>query len=83
MDVKFYLSLIKFYALAAAYLFIISGSIYALFVPEVSIQFGSLHYSLSGWPKNLICLGTLFIVALIPAYPIILALYRALATGSK
>lgn len=83
MDVKFYISLTRFIALAAAYLVTVVGSIYGLLVSEIPIELGSLHYTLSGWPKNLICLGLLFLVAMISAYPILLAVYRALSIGNK
>lgn len=75
---------IRFYTLAALYLLIIFGSIYGLFVDEISINVGDdsrFHYSLTGWSKNLLCLFGLFIAGAASSYPIFLAVYRALSNN--
>jgi RsiW-degrading membrane proteinase PrsW (M82 family) len=72
-------------SLAALFLFIVAGSIYGLFVSELSIRLGSnpdFYFALSGWPKNLLCLSGLFLAGAVAVYPILLAVYRALSNGN-
>ena len=81
MNIKLLFIAIRFYSLSAAYLFLVFGSIYGLFVDELSFglsTFPTFHFSLTGWIKNLFCIFGLFIAGLIPAIPILLALYRAI-----
>lgn len=71
-----------FYIFSALYLFLVFGSIYGLFVSELTIGLSSIpyfHFSLIGWVKNIVCLLGLLLSGLISAYPILLALYRAMS----
>lgn len=75
-----------FYILAIAYIFTFVASLYGLFVTEVNIGFSqwpNFHFTLSGWKKNVLCVLGLIIVALIPSYPIVTAVYRALKNGHQ
>lgn len=70
---------IGFYLLSLLYLFVVFGSIYGLFVSELTVKPGwtpSLQFTLSGWSKNLLCVFCLFLAGCIGAYPILLAVYR-------
>jgi hypothetical protein len=72
---------ILFYIFCALYLFLFFGSIYGLFVSELSVKLGTnpnFHYTLNGWTKNIACFSGLMLAGLIPAIPIVLAVYRAL-----
>lgn len=73
----------KFYLLAFLYLFAFFGSIYGFFVNELNFGFGSFTFSLTGWTKNIVCTSGLFLVAAIPAFPIVGAVYRALKNGGN
>ena len=77
MGNEFFIKTLSFYLLAALYLFVVFGSIYGLFVDKITI----LHFSLTGWSKNLLCLAGLLIVGLVSAYPMLLAVYRALSNN--
>lgn len=71
----------KFYLLAFLYLFTFFGSIYGLFVDELNIGLSvdsAFNVTLTGWAKNLFCLFGLLLVAGVSAYPIVIALSRAL-----
>lgn len=86
MSVGFYLVSIRNYSLAALYLFIVGGSIYGLFVSEISIRLGSnpnFHLSLGGWSKNLLCLIGLLLAGVVAAYPIVSAVYKALVNSKE
>jgi hypothetical protein len=74
-----YIKASGFYILAVLYLFLFFGSIYGLFVDELSI-FG---YTLTGWGKNTLCLFILLIPGLITAYYVGLAVHRALSSSQK
>ena len=67
----------RFYFLSGLYLFVVFGAMYGFFVDEISV----FQYSVSGWPKNLLCLFGLFGAAAIAAYPLVLAVYRALSAN--
>jgi len=69
---------IFFYILAALYTFVTFGSIYGLFVDEITI----FQLSLTGWPKNLLCIFGLLVVSLVSSYPILLALHRAFSNAN-
>ncbi len=77
MNNDFYINKISFYLLSALYLFVVFGSIYGLFVDKITI----LHFTLTGLSKNLLCIFGLLIVGLVSAYPVILAIYRALSNN--
>ena len=79
MEVKFYLDAIKFYGLAILYILIVVGSIYGLFVNEISI----FKFTLSGWKKNLLCLSGLCIIAVISTYPVLISVYRAFSNNGN
>ncbi len=79
MDTKSYIKLFSFYFLSALYLFVVFGSIYGLFVDEITL-FG---FSFSGWSRILLCLSGLLVAALVSAYPMFLAVYRALKNNAK
>lgn len=76
----------KFYLLAFTYLFVFFGAIYGFFVTELKIGLGAesgANLVLTGWVKNLTCSIGLLLVALVPTYPIVRAVYRALEAGNK
>lgn len=76
----------KFYLMAFIYLFVSFGSIYGFFVDELNIGFGAesgVNLVLTGWVKNLACSVGLLVVAVVPAYPLILAVYNALEANGK
>ena len=73
---------VAFYFLCGMYLLLVFGSIYGLFVSELSFKFGentSFHFTLSGWIKNIVCILGLLVAGFIAAFPILLAIYRALS----
>ncbi|WP_101230052.1 hypothetical protein [Colwellia sp. 75C3] len=73
-----------FIFLASSYIFFFFGSIYGLFVSELSVKFGAnpqYHYVLSGWHKNSLCLSLLLILAALGVYPILRGLYLALSNS--
>jgi hypothetical protein len=74
-----YINASGFYIILVLYLFLFFGSIYGLFVDELSI----FDYTLTGWGKNTLCLFILLIPGLITAYYVGLAVYRALSTSQK
>jgi len=77
MDIKFHLVALRFYSLAALYLFVVFSSIYGFFIDEISF----FDLSLTGWSKNLLCFFGLFIAGIISLYPMLLAVYKALSNN--
>lgn len=76
----------KFFLLAFLYLFVFFGSIYGLFVNELTIGLEAdpnLNIVLTGWVKNLTCLFGLLLIGVVSAYPLVAAVYRALRDGGK
>ena len=65
--------------LGTGYLFLFFGSIYDLFVEEISLGFGPL----SGSKKNLICGFGLLSTFIIAAYLLLSVLYKALSGTSN
>jgi len=79
MDIKFYISIARFWSLSALYLFVVFSSIYGFFIDEIYF-FG---FTLTGWSKNLLCLFGLFILGIISLYPILIGIYRAVDNGNS
>ena len=69
----------SFLLLGVGYLFLFFGSIYGLFVKEISLGFGPL----SGSKKNILCSLGLFLAIIIVLFPIISGLYKALSNASS
>ena len=70
-----------FFPAILSYLLLFFGSIYGLFVSDLSFKIGSntdFHYSISGWQKNVLCCGGLLIVALIAVIPVVVMINNAL-----
>ena len=65
--------------LGIGYLFLFFGSIYGLFVKEISLGFGPL----SGSKKNLLCGFGLLLAFIIGSYPLLSGLYKALSGTSN
>ncbi len=80
MNIGKHLKPYVFVTLALGYIFLFFGSIYGLFVSEISIAITTdpqYHITLTGWAKNLTCIFGLLINASVPVYLIGSALYKA------
>jgi len=79
MDIKLYLKALRFYAFSGLYLFLVFGSIYGLFVEEITL----FTLSFSGSSKNIICAVGLLIAGAASMYPIISIVYKALSNSNS
>ncbi len=76
----------QFYLFSFLYLFVFFGSVYGLFVDELTLglrQPSNVNITLEGWRKNALCITGLLIAALIPTVPLVTAICRALKSGSE
>jgi hypothetical protein len=86
MKIRHYVLLARNYLLTTVYLFVVFGAIYGLVVDELNFDLflrEDLIYTLTGWRKNTLCLLGLILAALVPAYPVLIAVYRALRNAEK